>query len=342
MTTREAIIHNITREVGPSKISNVSGDQYNINYHAALHIETGASSSQQPPAVPLNDVPPDLLSVHFTGREKELARISETMDVIHEDLPTRCVIHGMHGLGKTQLALQYAKSSYDHGRYSLIFWISAATTEKLNTGFVKILDLMRNPARFYLQDQTSRLIEARRWLEDLSSNNWLLVLDNVHVSTLDFIRENLPRQNRRGNILFTTRTIDVASALSRAAGKQYEVLELELPDAQDAVDLLLRESGIDTVGATWLTASKANEVAKCVGCLPLAISQTASLMRQCHKELDYMLHLLQSEQRMQVRADTISLEKYLIVLPLKGGRVGEQPMELRTEVCCRNVCLSTR
>jgi hypothetical protein len=334
----QAIVQNITH----SDIINVSGDQYRLNYQTFLQVETGASSSQPPPSLALNDAPLDLLSVHFTGREKELARLSEIMDVNHEDLPTRCVIHGMHGLGKTQLALQYAKTSYDHGRYSLIFWISATTTEKLNSGFVKILDLIRHPARLYLADQSSRLTEARRWLEDLDSINWLLVLDNVDVSTLDFIRENLPRQNRRGNILFTTRTVDLASALSHAAGKQHPVLELELPDAQDAVDLLLRESGIDAVSATWLTASKADEVAKCVGCLPLAISQTASFMRQCHKELDYMLHLLQSEQRMQVCADAISLEKYLIVLLLKGGQVGEPSMELRTEVCCRNVCLSTR
>jgi NB-ARC domain len=314
MSTQQAIIHDITREVGPhSKINNVSGDQYNLNYHTALHIETGASSSHAPPPITLNDAPLDLLSVHFTGREKELARISAIMDVVHGDLPTRCVIHGMHGLGKTQLALQYARSSYDHGRYSLIFWISGATTEKLNTGFVKILDLIRHPARLYLADQNSKLTEARRWLEDSDSINWLLVLDNVDVSTLGFIRENLPRRNRRGNILFTTRTVDVASALSHAAGKQHEVLELELPDAHDAVGLLLKEGGIDEDSATRMTTINANEVVKCVGWLPLAISQTASFMRQCHKELDHMLLLLQSEQKIQVRAHAISFDKHLII-----------------------------
>jgi hypothetical protein len=170
--------------------------------------------------------------------------------------------------------------------------------------------------------------------------NWLLVLDNVDASTLDFIRENLPRRNQRGNILFTTRTVDVASALSHAAGQQHEVLELGLPDAQDAVDLFLKESGIDEAGATRMTTSEANEVVKCVGWLPLAISQTASFMRQCHKELDYILRLLQSEQKIQVRADTITFNEHLTVL--KGGQMGEPSMELRAEVCCRNNWLSTR
>jgi hypothetical protein len=301
MTTQEINIHNITREVGlHTNINNsAAGDQY--NYYLTLpQVETGASSNQAPPSLTLNDAPLDLLSVHFTGREKELARISEILNGVHGDVPTRCVVHGMHGLGKTQLALQFAKSSYIRGRYSLVFWISAATIDKLNTGFVKILDLIQHPARFYLSNQTSRLTEARRWLEASASISWLLVLDNVDVSTLDFIRENLPRQNRQGNILFTTRTLDVASVLSSVAGQQHQVLELGFPDARDAIGLFLRESGIDSASVTRLTANKAYEVVKCVGCLPLAISQAASFMNQSHKELDYTLHLLQSEGKMQV------------------------------------------
>jgi hypothetical protein len=310
MTTQDLNVHNVTatQEVGlrPSIINSTGADQY--NYYLTLpQVETGASSSQAPSPLAFNDAPLDLLSVHFTGREKELARISEVLNCVHEDVPTRCVIHGMHGLGKTQLALQFAKRSYNGGRYSLIFWISAATTEKLNNGFVKILDLIRHPARFQLVEQNSRLTEARRWLEDSTSISWLLVLDNVDVSTLDFIRENLPRHNRRGNILFTTRTPDVASALSCAAGKQHQVLELGFPDVPDAVNLFLRESSIDAASATQLTMNKAYEMVKCVGCLPLAISSTASFMRQSHKELDDTLLLLQSECKMQVRADVSSL-----------------------------------
>jgi hypothetical protein len=249
----------------------------------------------------------------------------------------------MHGLGKTQLALQFAKSSYIHGCYSLIFWISAATIDKLNNGFVKILDLIQHPARFYLPNQTSRLTEARRWLEASTSISWLLVLDNVDVSTLDFIRENLPRQNRQGNILFTTRTPDVASVLSSVAGQQHEVLELGFPDSRDAVGLLLRESGIDSVNVTRFAAKKAYGMVKCVGCLPLAISQAASFMRQSHKDLDYMLHLLQSERKMQVCAQhCINSKCSHRYSTLKGDQMGEPFMELRTKISCRSICLSTR
>jgi hypothetical protein len=331
MTTQESSIHNttpevglqsnITREIGlqSNTIHVATGAQYNItnvaagdqyNYYNFPQVETGASSSQPSSSLTFNDAPIDLLSVHFTGREKELACISEILDGGHEDLPPRCVVHGMHGLGKTQLALQFAKSAFNNGRYSLIFWISATTIDKLNDGFANILDLIRHPGRPHLVDQRSKLTEARRWLEDSTSVTWLLILDNVDVSTVNFIRNNLPRRNRRGNILFTTRTVGIASALSYAAGQQHQVIELGLPDAEDAVELLLREGGIDVVSASWVTTSKANEVVKCVGCLPLAISQAASYMKECHKELDYMLLLLQSEQKMQVCVDAISFVQY--------------------------------
>jgi hypothetical protein len=315
MTTQDSSIHNmtaevglqsnITREIGPqSNITDnvTSGDQY--NYYNFPQVETSAPTSQpSSSSLAFNDAPIDLLSAHFTGREKELVRISEILNGSHGRVPTRCIVHGMHGLGKTQLALQFANSSYDDGRYSLIFWISATTIDKLNDGFAKILDLIRHPGRHLLIDQSSKLTEARRWLEDSTSTTWLLVLDNVDVSTLNFIRNNLPRQNRRVNILFTTRTVAVAFALSYTAGQQHQLLELGLPETQDAVKLLLKESGIDAASASWVTKSKANEVVKCVGCLPLAISQAACFMKECHKELDYMLLLLQSEQKIQVCVD---------------------------------------
>jgi hypothetical protein len=137
----------------------------------------------------------------------------------------------------------------------LVLWISAATTEKLNDGFAKILDLIRHPARLYPVEQSSKLTEARRWLEGSTAISWL-VLGNVDVSTFEFLRESLPRHNWRGNILFTTRTAGSGSALSHASGQQHPVLELELPDARGAVNLLLKESGIGTVSGSWLTMNE--------------------------------------------------------------------------------------
>jgi NB-ARC domain len=282
--------HNIDARYSTN--NQVGGNQYNTFMSAPV-----GSSSKTPSTSSLsfNDAPLDLLSVYFMGRDKELARIQTVLETNHGDIPTRCIVHGMHGLGKSQLALQFAKLSFEQRRYPLVFWMSATTVEKLNQGYIHLLNLVGHPDRLH-PEQSARLTAARRWLEESGSVSWLLVLDNVDPCTLGFIRQNLPHKNRRGSILFTTRTVTVATALARASGQQHEVIELGIPDVEDAAHLFLTEGGMDVTSATALTMSKAMKVVRHVGCLPLAISHAASFMKESHKTLGDVIRLLDSEQ----------------------------------------------
>jgi hypothetical protein len=47
----------------------------------------------------------------------------------------------MHGIGKTQLALRFAKRSFDQLRYSHIFRISGSTVKKLNQSSITLMPL---------------------------------------------------------------------------------------------------------------------------------------------------------------------------------------------------------
>jgi hypothetical protein len=277
-------------------INYVIGDQYNYN----TRVESSGSSGQAPMPLPFIEAPVDLLSVYFTGREKELADIGKILDFVHGDIPTRCVVYGMHGIGKTQLALRFATQSFDQQRYSHIFWISAATVEKLNQGFTDLLTLVAHPDRSNLLDQSARLKAARRWLEDANSINWLLTIDNVDPAAVSFLQEHLPHKNQRGKILLTTPTEAVATALARAAGKQHHTIELRLPEVEDATRLLLGESNIDITATSTLTKSKAEDVVKFVGRLPLAVSHAASFMKQTHKNLDDILYMFHNKHQTQV------------------------------------------
>jgi hypothetical protein len=244
------------------------------------------SSSQGPPS--FINAPVHLISDYFTGRERELAHIGETLDVKRGETPTRCVIYGIHGIGKTQLALQFARLSFEQQRYSHIFWIPATMVEKLQDGFTELLNLVHHP------NPSRGLSAARHWLEDTDSVNWLIVLDNVNPSTLQFLREHLPRKNPRGNILFTTRTSVVAQALVNTPEREHHAVELGLPPVPDAITLLLAESRTDAIGVNTETLSKAEDVVNFVGRLPLAVSHAASFKQ---KTLDDILLLLHSEHR---------------------------------------------
>ena len=276
----------------------IAGNSTNVYFNFPI---AGPSSAKTVALCPsFNDAPLDLLCVNFTGRETEMALIIEFLDTLYGDVPTRCAVHGMHGVGKSQLFYALAKDLYDKGRYTNVFWMQATTIEKLHQGFSKLLHLVSHPDRSSTDDN-ARLTSARRWLEDFDTGRWLLVIDNVARETVDFLRQHLPRKNGRGNILFTTRTEDVAKALTNVAGKRHGIVELRIPDVEDAAKLFLKH--LDDP-ETPTDASKIREVVKGIGCLPLAVAQAASYMTGSGSSLDDMLSLFKSERIIDVRLDS--------------------------------------
>jgi len=174
--------------------------------------------------------------------------------------------------------------------------MSATTVEKLDQGFSKILHLINHPDRSH-SDQVVRLTAARRWMEEVDTGNWLLVLDNVFPEVLGFLREHLPRKNGRGSILFTTRTRNVAVALASAAGKQHDIVRVSMLNIQDGAELFCGHFGDGEIDAPL---DKVERIVKSVGCLPLAISHTAAYMKQSTSSVDDMLALYESEYRIDV------------------------------------------
>jgi hypothetical protein len=236
----------------------------------------------------------DLLAANFTGRLRDLDFLSEIFGAVTEDdVPARCAVHGMPGLGKTKLILRFAQIAFARLLYSHIFWMSAATPDKLMKGMTKILDLVGHAERTR-SEQDAKLTAARLWLEDsqrIGGVRWLLIFDNVDRSALEFLHEHLPRRNAKGNILFTTRSSDVAHALVRIAGGYHSMLDLRVPDLAEATHLLFSSAEIDASTVTPMQRIQAEQLVRNLGCLPLAVVQAASYMRQTDLTLDNMLHI---------------------------------------------------
>ncbi|KZP13522.1 TPR-like protein, partial [Athelia psychrophila] len=185
----------------------------------------------------------------------------------------------MPGLGKSQLGLKYAHSSFELRRHTHIFAISATTVEKLTQGLVGVLNLVQHPER-YNSDQAAQLTAARQCLEhsgEYGFVEWLIIFDNATSETVAFLLQHFPRQNANGSILITTRTLEIAEALTNVAGQQHPICELKALSPADSAKILLKRAGIhSSVPADLESAQK---LVQRIGCLPLAVDQAGAFMK---------------------------------------------------------------
>ncbi|KIW17801.1 hypothetical protein PV08_04996 [Exophiala spinifera] len=246
-----------------------------------------------------NDAPVDLLSVHFMDRQQELTQLRDAHQVYGENGPARCAIWGIPGVGKTQLAIRYSKMFMEDPTVSATLWVSCSTLERVHQGFSEMLVLIDHPDQFKLE-HNARIIAARRWLEQPEVSGiyrWLLVLDNVDMTTVDFLRENLPRQGKRGRILITTRTEAVAQAVCRASGRSHPHFEVKPPTVEDSATFFLRSLGVSPKSLSSVGQRQVADLMKSLGCLPLAVEHVASFMSQTSQTIDVFTRLYHGKQK---------------------------------------------
>src|SRR6266496_3438238 len=134
----------------------------------------------------------------FTGREEILEALHTQLHVEQVVALTQSyAIRGLGGIGKTQIALEYA---YRHAlEYSAIFWIDAETIEHIMSSLLRIAELLQLPER-QEADQQRIVAAVQRWFS--THSQWLMIWDNVE--DLELLRRLRP-STRQGAVLVTTR-----------------------------------------------------------------------------------------------------------------------------------------
>ncbi len=194
-------------------------------------------------------------------------------------------ICGLGGVGKTQVALEYA---YRHVQdYQAIFWTRADSRDTLVAGLLEIASILRLPERDE-RDQGVVRAAVKAWLSQ--NTGWLLILDNVDDLTL--LPEFLPVP-LSGHLLLTTR--------AQAPGGLATRVELETLDLDDAALLLLRRAGLLALDASLVQAEPADwqvavQLAQELGCLPLALDQAGGYLEETRCGLPQYLELYRSQR----------------------------------------------
>ncbi|GCF11469.1 FxSxx-COOH system tetratricopeptide repeat protein [Dictyobacter arantiisoli] len=229
---------------------------------------------------------------HFTGRDDllkqlELLFTGETPDqgvgVRQAALTQTQAIKGLGGIGKTQIAIEYAYRAHLQGRYRDVIWISAANEETILTSFVELARLL--PALVPQEETNQHTIIAAilRWLEQREPP-WLLLVDNA--DDLSLVQPYLPRQGH-GHILLTTR--------ANAVGAFASSVEVDTMGIMEGAHLLLRR-------AHRFSASSPDEIDEAINVVialaqfPLAIDQAGAYLEETGCSLHDYLHIYQQHR----------------------------------------------
>lgn len=142
----------------------------------------------------------------FKGRDAYVQELHDALskrnDHPHAAAILGKALHGLGGIGKTRLAVEYA---WQHEpSYTALLFVVADPPEKLRTNIAAlceplILDLPEQHAR----EEEIRYAAALQWLQQHSS--WLLILDNVDTRETAMAVEKVLGVLRGGHVLITSR-----------------------------------------------------------------------------------------------------------------------------------------
>ncbi|KAJ5519835.1 Disease resistance protein [Penicillium fimorum] len=265
----------------------------------------------------------------FVAREDSLKRMQEILDTTFGRRTT--VMHGLGGIGKTQLAIAYMKQN--RSRYSATIWLNARDETALKQSFARVAEwiVLHHPSAAYIavasesRDLDEVVKAVKRWLDEPMNDRWLLVYDNYDNPLLgnhtgkslsstsfakadtngddneDFtkafdLRTFLPETDH-GAIVVTTRSSMVK------LGQRLHLRKLE--DINDSLDVLASVSGREDLRQD----PAATDLARQLDGLPLALATAGAYLEQVSVSCTEYLQLYR-ESWQRLHEDTPQLGTY--------------------------------
>lgn len=203
---------------------------------------------------------------NFTGRNQFLKKLRISFSQDQNAALKQLSLHGLGGIGKSQLAIEYA---YRHSAsYECVWWIRAEKETSLITDYTALatkLDLAEQNAK----EQAIIAQAVKDWLD--THNGWLLIFDNA--VDAEIIRDFLPRSSG-GHVLITSR-----NPYWKTIGSP---LTVSVWDREESISFLQKRTGQNN-------NQEANKLAEALGDLPLALEQAGAYIdAKCKKYIEYL------------------------------------------------------
>ncbi len=212
----------------------------------------------------------------FTGREDALLELREQLRDYGTAVVLPVALHGLGGVGKTQVALEYVhrfKTDYD-----LVWWMDCGQPQFIDASLADLAVHLRE--RFGVAaPATANVAEAVRVVLDVLSRGtavprWLLIYDNAE--DIEQVRPLLPRGG--GHVLITSRNRTWAESGTRS-------LPVEVFTRQESVAHLRHR-------VPSIAPAEADRLARILGDLPLAMATAGAWLAETNQPVaDYLAEL---------------------------------------------------
>ena len=227
-----------------------------------------------------NNLPPR--NKYFSGRTNQLESINDLFKKKSNNAVNICqTVSGLGGIGKTQLAIEYAYR-YSGSFKNCIWFINAETATTTQSYFGAFAEHFKLSLPIDFKPEELQWA-VKTWLTN--NKNWLLVFDNLE--TADSITPYLP-DKINGRMIVTTRNTGIDLGVQVSLG---------VFDADEALRFMQRRfSNDDSLKMEHYPfddfVEKAPKLTARLGNLPLALEQAAAYMRKMKYRIADYLRLL--------------------------------------------------
>ncbi|PSN58895.1 hypothetical protein BS50DRAFT_317756, partial [Corynespora cassiicola Philippines] len=246
----------------------------------------------------------------FVQRDAEMQELERLLvDKTHATARQKVVVlHGLGGIGKTQLSVEFARRH--HHAFSSVFWLDGSSEASLKQSFAGIAQ--RLPQTELTADGVEMLKrstidvdvavrECLRWLSLPSNQDWLLIFDNIDRDFHDKgdlqaydVKVYFPKADH-GSILITSR---LANLQRQGSGVRVGTVNTEQARA------ILENSAGRAI-------EDADVILQRLSGLPLALSQAGSYMQQTNVSASaYTKHYDETWERLMQKQGRFPLKEY--------------------------------
>ncbi|KAK8131610.1 hypothetical protein PG984_008048 [Apiospora sp. TS-2023a] len=183
-----------------------------------------------------HETPPKPTAVIPFNRDRDCVQrdtILDQVDRLCSEPALRVALVGLGGVGKSQIAIEYANRVRDRSPETWVFWVDASSAASYEQRFREIAEYLKLPRRRNPQSNIFQLLYD--WLRGDKSGRWVLILDNV--DEVEFLHIPADHDGQRdgsegrsqplvsylphcqhGSILITTRSKHAALTLAEERG----------------------------------------------------------------------------------------------------------------------------